>query len=1081
MTTACYPLRKALFLACVVASIQGCAPDGNTVSPLPRVVDYNEHVRPILSDKCFACHGPDEANREAGLRLDVAEAAYAELPESPGKRAIVPGKPSRSQLVARIRAGDPEEQMPPVDANLTLDDHEKALLTRWIDQGAVYKPLWSLIPPESTSRHSIEQSSIPDEIDRLVEKRLKAEGLSPATRATRETLIRRAAFDLTGLPPTLEEINAFLADERPDAYERVIDTYLEAPAYGERMAAMWMDVARYADSDGYLDDKHRELSPWRDWVIRAFNENLPYDQFVTWQLAGDLLPNPTQDQVLATAFNRLHKKNSEAGIVFEEFRTEYVADRANTFGKAFLGLTMECARCHDHKYDPISQADYYKLYGYFNSTDEIGHAVYGPDQTPGPALLLTTPEEDQEVSRLKRDVEQLEKELETVRRAAKASNDAWLEHLPSISAIQKRMAASLEAHYPFDNIIAQGDAMVSPNVAGDRSPATIRDIALVEGKSGKAIHVTDYGQMTLGERVGWYGRTQPFTIDFWIYPDTVYSEAMLFTHSEEWRLGLRGYTLQLEDNHLVFRMAHSYPQNAIKVVAESMVPVRTWTHVTITYDGSSKAQGVRLFQDGLAVSLDTKRDNLYKGILFTPDIHTYGFRGIELGQRDKFTPFKDGRIDAFRVYDAALTPIEVLTLHDPNRVSQLLAEASEGKMAGEERALLAEYHAVYHGTPAPVVARLNAARDSLNTLLNGIEEIMVMGDLAEPRPTHVLERGLYDAPGDRVAPGTPAAILPIAEDLPENRLGLAAWLFDPENPLTARVMVNRIWQMHFGRGLVATPDDFGNQGALPSHPALLDALAVAFRESGWDIKQLHKTIMRSATYQQASAMTPEGIERDPDNVLLARGPAFRLPAEMIRDHALAISGLLVPRIGGPSVYPYQPAGLWDDLSTKGWRYRYLQEPGEGLYRRSLYTIWKRTAPPPSMLLFDAPDRSTCMVERQPTSTPLQALTLLNDPQYVEAARVLAETVMAEQPTQADRFTTIFRLITSRHPTEAEMGLMESMYQDEQRLFYATPQKALAYLNTGEHPLNQTLNPIQTAALASVTSALLNTDEATTRR
>jgi len=1065
-----------LFVALILLLLTGCNRQ-NPDSTLPDVVEYNAHIRPILSDKCFTCHGPDEAKREADLRLDVRDDALAELSESPGLYAIRPGKAAKSEVFHRIMQSDPDEVMPPVESTLSLSEREKELIRQWIDQGAKYEPLWSFVPVKDVAPPRTRgRPAINNEIDHFVDKRLREEGMQMVGSASKETLIRRAAFDLTGLPPTLDEIDAFLEDTSPKAFERVIDYYLKSNAYGERMAAQWMDIARYADSDGYLDDKHREVSPWRDWVIRAFNSNMPYNEFVSWQIAGDLYPEPTQDHVLATAFNRLHKKNSEAGIVFEEFRSEYVADRTNTFGQAFLGMTMECARCHDHKYDPISQKDYYQLYAFFNSTNDIGHAVYGPDQTPGPALLLATKEEEQEVDRLKAEIQQIEDKLAQRQIAAKRDYEVWTASPLQTLELHEAIETARVAEYPFDSF---GDLAGNQNVSlqkDNRGPsARINDLIITSGRSGKAIELSDYNSAILGKDVGWYDRTDPFTIDFYVYPDTLYEDAMLFTHSEEWRLGLRGYNMHLEDNQVVFRMAHSYPQNAIEVRGVTSLPEREWTRITVTYDGSSKARGVAFYLNGQHEPTTIDLDNLYKGILFTPDIHTYGFKGIQLGHRDKFTPFKKGRVDEFSVFNRALVPLEVKYLEDP--------ESFNGGSVAAEEVLLFEYYLAHHDEGyESLQGAFKQASDSLNVLLNSIEEIMVMGDLAEPRQTHVLDRGMYDSPGEEVVPGTPVSILAFPDDLPRNRKGLADWLFHPENPLAARVAVNRIWKMHFGNALVSTVDDFGNQGAIPTHPKLLDWLSNAFIESDWDVKALQKLIMMSATYQQDSAITPELLEKDPDNRLLARGGSFRLPAEMIRDNALAISGMLVDEIGGPSVYPYQPEGLWDELSTKGWRYPYLQEPGEGLYRRSLYTIWKRTSPPPSMLIFDAPDRSTCTVDRQESSTPLQALVLLNDPQYVEAARKLAERTLLEAPGSKDTvLVSLFRRITGRYPMDQERELLEEFYNKEQRTFSSQPEDARTFLTNGSSQPDDTIASIELAALSVVANALMNTDEGYTRR
>lgn len=1068
-------LLAYIFLAagCHLGTSPSSERDSNKIS-------YNDQIRPILSDNCFACHGPDANTREAGLRLDNASDATAALRESPGKHAIIPGKPNKSELVRRIHHEDAEEQMPPANSKLTLSASEKALLEQWIEEGATYDTLWSFLPPKAIEPPDLNDDWIQNEIDAFVLTRLQEASLKPSARASSETLIRRAAFDLTGLPPTLQQLDQLLNDDSQEAFTATIDELLATPAYGERMASWWLDIARYADSDGYLDDKHRTFYPWRDWVIQAFNENLSYKDFVTWQLAGDLLPDATQEQVLATAFNRLHKKNSEAGIVFEEFRVEYVADRTNTFGKAFLGLTLECARCHDHKYDPISQKEYYQLFGFFNSTNEIGHAVYGPDQTPGPALLLTSDAQELRIDSLKTEIEKLEQQLQAEQSQQTSSFDEWIDTGITSSQLAQSLANYQTAYYPFDEVIEKINQRASSlNLASPKTPALITEPVLDKGIKEKALVLNDYNKAQLGEKVGWFGRTDPFTIDFWLFPDTLYKEAMVFTHSEEWRLGLRGYMLQLEDNKPVFRMAHSYPQNALRVRAVNALPADTWSHLSITYDGSSTGKGIQIALNGIPMDLVVEVDNLYKGILFTPDIHTYGFQGIFFGQRDKFTPFKKGRIDEFQVFNRELTALEIRYLHDPSSVEEAL---ESNQQSTEIRRLLKDYYAEHIYEPAQVIkAKLKETRAALNDLLNTVPEIMVMGDLPETRETHVLERGLYDAPGESVVPSTPAAVLAFNKEYQQNRIGLTDWLFDENNPLTARVIVNRVWQMHFGRGLVSTTDDFGNQGAQPSHPELLDWLAVWFRASNWDIKALHRLIIHSSTYQQSSVMRDSLLNADPENIFLARGPAFRLSAEMIRDNALAISGLLSSRLGGESVYPYQPAGLWDELTTKSWRYPYKQEPGEGLYRRSLYTIWKRTAPPPSMLIFDAPDRSTCTVERTNTSTPLQALALMNDPQYVEAARVLASTVLKKHSDISEALTEVFRLTTSRHPTAEEQSVLAAFFEAEYDVFSTNTQAARQYLQTGESVPDNSLPPDRVAALAVVVNALMNTDEGYMRR
>ena len=724
---------------------------------LPETIDYIFHVKPILSDRCYLCHGPDEGTREAGLRLDTKEGAYAAIGEHLDRYAIVPGDIEASRLVYKINTQDPEQVMPPPSSNLSLSEYEKQILTKWIEQGAVWKDHWSFIPPVKKDLPNVSDTNWPsNSIDYFILKKLEEQGLQPSEKASKEKLIRKVYFDITGLPPTLKDIDAFLSDPDENAYEKVVDKLLGSKAYGERMASNWLDIARYADTHGYQDDLERIMWPWRDWVIHAFNKNLPYDEFIRWQLAGDLLPNATLEQIVASGFNRNHKITQEGGVIDEEYRVEYVVDRTITTSTAILGLTMECARCHDHKYDPISQKEFYSMYGFFNKVNEKGRIEYG--EIPEPNVLITDKEID--------------------------------EHLRFINK-----------------------------------------------------------------------------------PDSI------------------------------------------------------------------------------------------------PDI-----------------------------------------------------------------------------------------------------KLMVMGDGAPDRQTFILKRGQYDAPTEEVDLGTPETILPFSEAFPKNRLGLVQWLFDADNPLTARVAVNRLWQQIFGIGIVSTVDDFGNQGALPTHPELLDWLAVTFRENGWDMKQMIKMMVMSSTYQQSSKASPKLLEIDPDNLLLARSSRNRLTAEMVRDNALRISGLLVNKIGGPSVKPYQPEGLWAETTSGQGLTKYIMDSGESQYRRSLYTFWKRTVPPPAMITFDAATRDMCSVKRQKTSTPLQALVMLNDPQLIEASEHLAQDVLNEQSyDDEERIKTIFRKITSRFPDQDEtMTLLE--YLESSKENYSNSTEA------SSNPDNE-LKDKELYALTTLTSLIFNLDEA----
>ena len=1051
------------------------------MASLPEKVDFNYHVKPILSDKCFACHGPDMTKQKAGLRLDIAENAYEALKES-GNRAIVPGRPGSSELIHRIYSNDPGIQMPPPEFKVELSQQEIAMLTKWIEQGAEYKQHWSFSKPKVTALPEINDTAWPqNKIDYYIAAKLEREKLKPSKSASKEHLIRRLSFNLTGLPPTLNQIDEFINDTSEDAYEKLVDRTLASSAFGERMAADWMDVARYAESDGYLDDKHRDPSPYRDWVIKAFNNNMPYDQFVTWQLAGDLIENPSQKSILATAFNRLHKKNSEAGIVFEEYRVEYVADRALTVGKAFLGLSVECARCHDHKYDPISQKDHYEMFAFFNSTDEMGSAVYGPGQVPGPSLLLTTDEQEELLEYIDKKIGSAQADLNDHKEGSTVTIDSWINNPVMLKdAIETSIKKGLVADYSFDKLVADGEKrFTNKNAAKNGQQAIIKEPNIEAGESGKAIFVNDYTTITLPKKVAWFDQSDPFSVSISLFPEKTYEDAVVLTHCEDIRLGLKGYSMYLEANRIKFIIARSWPSNAIQVKTQTAIPEKEWSHVSVSYDGLGKAAGVHIYLNGKEVPIEVEIDNLYKSILFVPNIHTYGFRGFVLGVRDKMETFLNSGLDNLKIYDRELSALEVLYA---NKDKDSKLELSDLKERGRTKILTDYYYKSIDPVAEEKRQKLQKLRKEQLEKLEPIDEIMVLGDLPDPRPTYVLDRGMYDAPTEEVVPDVPEDIMPFDEALPRNRLGLSQWLFDTEHPLTARVYVNRLWQQCFVQGLVATSDDFGNQGSLPTHPKLLDYLAVEFVESGWDIKKMLKKIVMSATYQQSSKVRPELLEIDIENTLLARGPSMRMTAEMVRDNALAISGLLSPKIGGPSAYPYQPDGLWDEITNKHWRYRYLQESGEGLYRRSLYTIWKRTSAPPSMQIFDSGDRSVCTVRRRETSTPLQALVLLNDPQYVEASYVLAESLIESNETDTKALLPkAFRIGTGRTPKKEEVALLENFLDAELDRFSNKKEDAIAYLSMGSTEIRKTADPVKVAALATVINGIMNTSEGYTIR
>ncbi len=1012
-------------------------------------IDFNFQIRPILSDRCFKCHGPDPKSRKAGLRLDLAEDARATRKKN-GTIAIVPHAPEKSEVIRRIMSADSDEKMPPPDSHLQLSRAEVDLLRQWIAQGAKYESHWSFSPLRSTAIPKVDKSQrswISNPIDSFVLTRLRRENLRPSPKATKETLIRRLSLDLTGLPPSLKQIDAFLSDSSPDAYEKLVDRLLASPAYGERMANDWLDLARYADTYGYQSDVERDMSPWRDWVIKAFNENLPYDKFITWQVAGDMLPNATEEQILATAFNRLHRQTNEGGSIEDEFRNEYVSDRVHTFGTAFLGLTFECARCHDHKYDPIKQRDYYSLSAFFNNIDESGLYSHFTRATPSPTMLLYRAGEKEKHMELKKQIAEKELELQKTGYAK-----------PSFKTTSANFIPMPAASFNFENVAENKTSSSVGTSIGILSDAPQQ----IDGARGKALKFDGENGLVI-KSVGNFTRPDPFSFSLWLKPTEKQDRAVVFHFSRSWTdAGSRGYELLLEKGCPSFALIHFWPGNAIRVRTTNALPLNEWTQLTISYDGSSRASGLHLYINGNAGVPEVVRDNLFKDITYRAQWGDADVDGIELRLASRFrdSGFKNGCVDEFQIFDRALTSLEVKALFMTPAPTQ--RDLSDFFLNRENTNYIA------------TLAALKQLRKAENDFVNDIPEIMVMKEMQLRRPTFVLKRGAYDAPGDPVEPGTPGSIFVFPKNFPKNRLGLARWLTDPRNPLTARVVVNRIWKMHFGRGLVATPENFGSQGQLPTHPELLDWLARHFIESGWNVKKLHKLIATSATYCQASTASSEIMLLDPDNRLLARGPKHRLQAEEIRDSALAVSDLLSRQIGGPSVKPYQPAGLWEQ---SGLAKTYIQDQGEKLYRRSLYTFWRRTSPPPSMTTFDATSREVCTARRETTATPLQSLVLLNDPQFVESARVLAEQMWLEHRTDIEaQLRSTFRTILGREPEQREAAILQKLY-DEQRIGFANnPTGAEKYLSIGEHLRNTQCPTIETAAMAVVANTLMNHDE-----
>lgn len=1047
---------------------------------LPEEIDFNYHIKPILSDRCFACHGPDANKREAGLRLDLEVDAFAALGEEKDHYAIVPGKPHKSGVYARITSTKQDLMMPPPESNLKLSKKEIALITRWIEQGAAYKPHWSFIKPEKPEIPQMDDRTWGrNEIDAFIQAKMLANDLKPSGEAGKEILIRRLSFDLTGLPPSVVEVDDFLQDTAPDAYAKLVDRLLDSPHYGERMASEWLDVARYADSHGYQDDGMRNMWPWRDWVIKTFNENLPYDDFLLWQLAGDMLPDATTEQKLATAFNRNHPQSQEGGIIDEEYRVEYVADRTNTLGKAILGLSTECARCHDHKYDPISQKEYFQLYAFFNSVKETGQIPYVGEATP--TIILTDKEVEKQISYVQELAKQERKMLDPEQEVYQSGFKEWFSKVKVNKKYQVGIKGRI-GYYPLDKPI--DDKFI--NLANKPKPADMvviqkdKDLRIVEGKMGNAVELVGDSYVDLGSEIGYFERNEPFTISLWFKALKDSIRGPIFSKTGGFANGFRGYELLLkEDGKFTALITHTWPANAIEVHALDKIPVGEWVHLVMSYDGSSMADGLKLYLNGETIPLDIKTDHLKRSILsYGKDKRSIGHPGnLQIGKRGtSFAETLDKAVvDEFSVFDRKLTAIEIAALYGDTDPLRVFLEA-------EKQAELLDYYLLnVNQRYQKHLKTLIALRGEENEILSAQPEVMVMEERREPRSTYILSRGAYDAPTEEVFPGTPSAVMEFPENMPKNRLGLAKWVIDDKNPLTARVAVNRYWQMIFGKGIVATSDDFGNQGEFPSHPELLDWLAVQFVESGWDVKAILKIMVTTATYRQNSELNEELLLKDPENVWLSRGPSYRMPAEMIRDNALAASELLVKDIGGPSVKPYQPKGLWKELATANVR-EYVQDTGANLYRRGLYTIWKRSSPPPTMVSFDASDKYVCIVERQKTNTPLQALVLMNDPQYFEASRILAEHMIKKGGGDLVNWIQYgFRSLTSRNPDPEELNVLQTLYKMELMDFQASPAAADSILNVGEHPSDPNISKEELAALTLVASTLMNYHEAVYKR
>ena len=982
--------------------------DGSLIGGELPPIEFNRDIRPILSEHCFPCHGPDRNHRKADLRLDLVDGLFEARQNGP---ILNRANPKDSQLIQRIVSQDPDEIMPPPEARLELSENQKNLLQRWVEEGAQWQKHWAFVPPRLPELPKVKNNEwVRHPIDLFVLKELESQGRSPSPEADASDLLRRLSFDLTGLPPDSDEVDEAGNDFSDQVYETWISRLLASPHFGERMALPWLDAARYADTHGYQNDGDREMWPWRDWVIEAFNTNMPFDQFTIEQLAGDLLPEARLEQRIATGFNRNHRYNSEGGSIPQEVLTENVADRVETTGTTWLGLTIGCARCHDHKYDPLTTQDYYGMFAFFHNVPETGRAIR--DGNSEPFILAPTRLQQEKLEELQSSVNQAEEELRRLQPTIDREMKQWhisqqwkVQHLPFIQT-------GLQHARSFEKVLGGWDREpVKSKPKGKR-------LQYVDGIQGLGVRSDDAWNGSLGD-IGRFTNMTPYTFSIWVNPLDLH-EGAVFSRIQD---GVDGKGYQLVYEHGRFRYLSISQGFAGRIGArtlETFEPGR-WYHVCVTYDATMSARGIQIFVNGKQVELELLRNNDSNpgGISSQP---------FRLG-KSAMAADLNGYLDELRIYDRVLSSEEIWALSEPLMVSSILQEDGKSWTSRQRHLVLTLFLENTQQTEIlKALSDLRLAHERLDHFKESLPTVMVMAEMKKPRETYVLIRGQYDQPGEPVEAGVPEFLAPWNQDYPSNRLGLARWLISENHPLTARVFVNRLWQGFFGKGLVETSEDFGVQGSLPTHPDLLDWLALDFVSSGWDIKRLVKSIVTSSTYRQRSAVNAELLEWDPENKWLGRGPQKRLPAHFIRDQLLEISGLKVDQIGGPPVFPYQPDDLWEAVSRKS----YPESKGAGLYRRSLYTFFKRTVAPPLMQTFDAADRESCIVRQQTTNTPLQALAMLNAPIIHEAALAIAKS--APRSVEDESYLRlIFRKVLLRSPNDQELHLLTQSYRKYQAM------------------------------------------------
>ena len=1026
-------------------------------------LQYNEHIRPILSENCFSCHGADSASRKAGLRLDRFEDATAVRKDS--KPAFVPGKPDDSEAIRRIFTSDVDDLMPPEKSHKVLKPTEKEMLKRWVAEGAIYQPHWSLIAPKKANLPKVKnQKWVRNPIDSFVLARLEKEGLKPAPEAERRALIRRVSLDLTGLPPKPQEVEAFVKDKSSDAYEKLVDRLMASPHWGEHRGRYWLDAARYADTHGIHFDNYREVWAYRDWVINAFNQNMPFDQFTIEQLAGDLLPKASIEQKTASGFNRCNITSNEGGLIDEEYLVLYARDRTETTAQVWLGLTAGCAVCHDHKYDPFPQKDFYSLSAFFNNTTQ--GARDGNVKDTAPIITVPKMEDRPRWDVLPSEKEAAKKRVEARKTSGRTDFTTWKTNV----SVEK-----LTSNFPKDQTIFYAKLadetertleVTLTNVSKTVSLGT--NAGWQDGAITSKAFTTTTNNVPEIPEAGDFERDQPFTLSTWVRL-TDDKEGALFGRMDD-PGKYRGWDFWIQEGKPGMHIIHEWPENAIKVFSKNAIEANRWTHVLISYDGSSKAAGIKVYIDGVNQELQVDKDQLKDTIRTTVP--------LKIGQRNKEAPVNNAGLQDVRFYSRAFKAEEAKEMATAPRMAWLLKKNIEAQTDAEKEELYTRWlTGIDTEYPKAVAARAQLDKEESDIRMRGtIAHVMQEKDAAAE--AFILFRGEYDKRRDKVTPTTPSCLPAMSTNLPHNRVGLAKWLLTTEHPLTARVTVNRFWQELFGTGIVKTSGDFGVTGEMPTHPELLDWMAVEFRESGWDVKKFFKLLVTSSAYRQAAMLTPEKIAKDPQNRLLSRGPRFRMDAEMVRDYALATSGLLVPKLGGPSVKPYQPEGVWEAVAMPESNTRnYKQDTGESLYRRSLYTFWKRAAPPASMDVFNAPNRETCVVRRERTDTPLQALVTLNDVQFVEAARNLAQHTLKEGGSKlSDRLDFMAETLLGRSLESKERKVAEASLKDLFSHYRQAPKDAEALIAMGESKADASLDKPTLAAYTMLANELMNLDE-----